>query len=300
MHMNYQRIRYFLAAAENESFSKAAAKSYISPQAFTKQISLLEDELGGVLFHRSSHGSTLTALGQYAYERFSKIDQELTLSTNQIQQFALTKKSQINIGFFSSLPQGNLVTPLITFILGRYPQYRININMVELDEGKLMLLNGQLDLLFTNTHEEDDWDGYEMQVFSSHLAKVVVSLLHPWSMKDSVTIQDLSQETFLKMHMPDSHYLLPVQNSFFSNVPCKEVEECNNFNTLMALLFQGKGFAVFPAAFAHMDQAKIKFFDYPNRDFWFHTALLYKKEGISPDLLSLTNDICQEFDLHQL
>ena len=45
--MIYQRIKYFLKAAEYGSFSKAAAQMYVSPQALTKQIALLENEIGG-------------------------------------------------------------------------------------------------------------------------------------------------------------------------------------------------------------------------------------------------------------
>ncbi|MCR4843003.1 MAG: LysR family transcriptional regulator [Eubacterium sp.] len=295
--MNYQRIRYFLHAAKTGSFSKAAAEAFVSAQALTKQIRLLEEDLGGELFVRSSQGVTLTTLGEYAYEKLSKIDNELTETFGQIRRHAGDNKLQINIGFFSSLPQGKLVSPLITFILGRYPQYRININMVELDEGKEMLFRGQLDMLFTNTHQEDDWTGYEMRTFTVQPAKVIVSLLHPWAVRDTIDADDMKQEVFLKMNMDSTHYKMPEAQTFYANIPCKYVQECHNFNTLLALLQQGKGFAVFPEAFAHMEQSQIKTFDYPGGELMFRTALLYEKGGMSKELRQLVEDITTEFDL---
>ena len=63
--MIYQRIRYFLKAVETESFSKAAVQMFVSAQALTKQISLLEEELGDKLFERSPQGVKLTQYGAY-------------------------------------------------------------------------------------------------------------------------------------------------------------------------------------------------------------------------------------------
>lgn len=86
--MFYQRIRYFLKAAESGSFSKAADQMFISAQALTKQIGLLEDELGGKLFVRSYKGITLTPLGEYAQLKFKKIDQELNGTVEELRQQA--------------------------------------------------------------------------------------------------------------------------------------------------------------------------------------------------------------------
>ena len=58
--MDYQKIKYFLTAAESKSFSEAARKCFVSPQALTKQITLLEEELGVTLFIRSKKNIVLT------------------------------------------------------------------------------------------------------------------------------------------------------------------------------------------------------------------------------------------------
>ena len=54
----------FLKVAELGSFNKAADALYITPPAVTKQINLLEEDLGVTLFVRSHRGLKLTPAGQ--------------------------------------------------------------------------------------------------------------------------------------------------------------------------------------------------------------------------------------------
>lgn len=57
-------LRIFCAAAQAGSFRQAAAHLGISPQAVTRAVKSLEDELGEVLFHRNTRRVHITAYGQ--------------------------------------------------------------------------------------------------------------------------------------------------------------------------------------------------------------------------------------------
>ena len=62
--MNRNQLRYFVAAAESRSFTKAADQFFISQTAVTQQIRLLEESLGCELFDRSTRPVRLTPAGQ--------------------------------------------------------------------------------------------------------------------------------------------------------------------------------------------------------------------------------------------
>lgn len=298
--MLYQRIRYFLQASEAGSFSKAAEQMFVSAQALTKQIGLLEEEVGGRLFERSPQGVSLTHLGEYAQQKFSKIDQDLTDTMMELKLRAGDKKERVNIGIFSALPQESLVTPLVSFMLGTFKNYQIGLNLIDLHEGRKLLLDGKIDMLLTNTHEEDKWDGCRCLSFGEYEAKVIVSLLHPWAVKDRITVEDMRKETFLKMDMGYGYYTVPQESSFYENIPCKNIQKVANFDTMYALLQQGGAFAVFPLAFVNMDRAKIKCFDFPERKFLFHTALIYNPDSSLRDLNNLVEEIEEEFELTEV
>lgn len=295
--MIYQRIRYFLTTCETKSIKKAADRLYISAPALTKQISILEEELGGKLFERTPKGVTLTMFGEYAMTKFAHLDNEFQLTMESVKLRAKEKKPRVNIGIFSSLPQDKLVSPFVSILLTQFPEYQINLNMVDLEQGRHLMMDNQLDMLLTNSHEEDDWGNLKKLSFASFPAKVVVSLLHPWAVKNSVSEEDLKQDTFLKMHIEGSNYTLPDKDAFYNNIPCKNVYEVSNFHTLFTLLMQGNAFAVIPEAFTQRERAQIKCFDYPGRDFWFHTALIYNPESILSGVSNIAKCISEEFEL---
>ncbi|WP_330251957.1 LysR family transcriptional regulator [Nocardia sp. NBC_00565] len=66
-------LRYFLAVAEELSFTHAAERLYLSQPALSKQIRALERHLGTLLFTRDRQQVTLTPVGEalvpHAYMR---------------------------------------------------------------------------------------------------------------------------------------------------------------------------------------------------------------------------------------
>lgn len=63
MEIDFTRLRYFVAVADELHFKRAADRLMITPPPLSKQIKLLERELGGPLFERNYHEVQLTPLG---------------------------------------------------------------------------------------------------------------------------------------------------------------------------------------------------------------------------------------------
>lgn len=295
--MIYERVSYFLKTAEYGSFSKAAKELYISPQALTKQIDVLEEELGQTLFERNSKGVSLTNFGRFAQEKLTIAQENYEQALSQVIEAAKNDKPRINIGVFAALPQEEIVAPLVTYMLANYTDYQIALELIELEEGREKLLKGKLDLLLTNTHEEDEWPNCECYSYGETTAQVLVSLNHPWAIQNAITIDDMKSQDFLKMDMGKTNYKVPVQNSFYENIPCKRVIKVANFNTLLTLLSQGNAFAVAPMVFSNADQAHIKHFEYPDKTIQFRTALIYNTKNRIHPLDKIVAELVDEFDL---
>src|SRR4029450_13503814 len=67
--MELRHLRYFVAIAEEGSFSSAAERLWVAQPGLSTQIRRLEAELGGKLFIRHTRGGDLTAAGEAFLER---------------------------------------------------------------------------------------------------------------------------------------------------------------------------------------------------------------------------------------
>lgn len=295
--MEFQRIRYFLKAAKTQNFSQAAKEMYISPQALTKQITLLEQELGVKLFERSTRHVKLTETGLFAEGRFSQVEHMLNEAVEQVKEFGLNYSGKFRVGFFASLPRSELVTPVLNLILANLPNSHIELRMLDLTEIRSEFMDGKLDLAFTNVHSEEDWGNSRKLVFCNVPAQVAVSLYHPWAMKSELTKEDMEQETFLKLgcHNPYRKEIGPA--GFYDHIPCKDTALFPDFNTMLTMLTQGKGFALFPRAFHADKDEKLKYFSVPGCSIWFQTAVFYHSEESETKILQMIQLLKEEFSL---
>jgi DNA-binding transcriptional LysR family regulator len=62
--VDLRHLRSFLAVAEEASITRAAARMYLTQQALSRQIQVLERSLGATLLVRTSRGVMLTAAGE--------------------------------------------------------------------------------------------------------------------------------------------------------------------------------------------------------------------------------------------
>ena len=126
--MNSTQVNCFLEAAKQKSFSKAAAKLFISQPTFSRNISMMEAELGLTLFHRNSfHGIELTEAGEIMQEAISSAKKEMLAAHEKARQAEMNTQLSLSFG----LLEGQLLDgPLEELICGfrmSYPNIAISI-----------------------------------------------------------------------------------------------------------------------------------------------------------------------------
>ncbi len=71
--MEMQEIRYFLALCDSLNFRRAAGKCNVNQPALSRAVRKLEQELGGLLFHRAPQQVALTSLGRLVRPQLEEI-----------------------------------------------------------------------------------------------------------------------------------------------------------------------------------------------------------------------------------
>lgn len=143
--INFLNLEYFLVAAEELNFTKAARRLYISQQSLSNHISNLEKEFDILLFNRTTP-LTLTYAGRALKARSKQlldIKDETYRELSDIKDFST---GQISIGV--SHTRGRAILPaILPAYKEKFPNIELKLlegNSSELDQA---LIHGEVDLI---------------------------------------------------------------------------------------------------------------------------------------------------------
>lgn len=145
--MTLQQMRYFIAVAQNLSFSKAAQQNFVSQTAVSQQIKLLEEELCTQLLQRTRHSVTLTSAGQVFYEYAGRIVDLAEDAVRRTQAAASESGSPLEIGIMSGMEDLPVLEKLLLF-KERHPAVPLHFQLIEFPEAKKKLQQKKIDLAF--------------------------------------------------------------------------------------------------------------------------------------------------------
>lgn len=141
--MTLKQLTYFLAIANEGSFLKAAQTVFVAQSALSHQMSLLEEELGSSLFHRTKRGVSLTQAGELLQAHARSILRQVDDAKSSIASLSDTPAGRVIVGIPHSVSNA-LALPLYQRIQAEMP--RIELELTEELTGNLVrqLHAGQL------------------------------------------------------------------------------------------------------------------------------------------------------------
>ncbi len=143
--MDTHRLRSFLHVAELGSLSKAAQRLHVSQPALSRQIQLLEDEIGAQLFHRTGRGMTLTAAGR----TLSTQGRDLLSQMDQLRRALADEAKQISGRVRIAIPPSLgvlLPAEVLKTLQDEHPQIEVQVIIALSGAVADALSRGQLDL----------------------------------------------------------------------------------------------------------------------------------------------------------
>lgn len=124
--MKIRQIEYFLEVEKTLNITKAAQNMYVSQTAVTKQLQLLEEELGFALFSRENKRVQLTDGGAFFKEEAIQLMNQYRLTKQKVSAYRSGEAGRLNIGFIKNMDENILISYLTAFKT-RYPEMEVNL-----------------------------------------------------------------------------------------------------------------------------------------------------------------------------
>lgn len=191
--MELRQMKTFVAAAQLESFSRAARRLGYSQSAVTVQMRLLEEELGVRLFDRLGKRVALTAQGK----RFLKQSIKILMEVNEAKELAAEDgelENPLHIGTLESLCSAKL-PQVLRYFRSHHPRVPIKITTAEPARLYEMLDQNLLDVIYLldRARFQPEWE----KVMEKREPVVFVASSSYWKNRPRrVRIQELVREPF--------------------------------------------------------------------------------------------------------
>lgn len=152
--MDLRQLRYFVAVARERNFTRAAQILNIAQPPLSRQIQLLEEELGVPLIIRKSRPVKLTDAGRLLYEQALQVLGRVEQMRDATRRVGLNQNSVLSIGFVASTLYGGLPS-LVRKLRQRAPE--LDIQLLELVSIQQIpaLKEGRIDIGFGRLRHSD-------------------------------------------------------------------------------------------------------------------------------------------------
>ena len=121
-----KHLKTFIIVADSGSFLKASVKLYVSANAITKQINLLESDLGIKLFTRSRQGLALTEQGRLIYEEAKNLIHHSEAVIRKAKEMDHQVDYRIRLGV-SLMNSGNILLEQWNKASSLYPNLKLEV-----------------------------------------------------------------------------------------------------------------------------------------------------------------------------
>ncbi|MGK9066149.1 LysR substrate-binding domain-containing protein [Stutzerimonas chloritidismutans] len=146
--MDFRQLRYFVAVAEELSFSAAARRLHISQPPLSMQIKAMEDELGAPLLKRTNRRVELTQAGQLLLDEARRALAQLDHAGDVVRQAVRGDLGAIRIGFTASVPMYDAFPAMLSRYQTQHPGVRTLLTHLSTAEQLRALADKTLDVGF--------------------------------------------------------------------------------------------------------------------------------------------------------
>ncbi len=204
---------YVYEVWKERSFSKAAARLYISQPSLSAKIKRIEERLGAVIFDRSTSPLRLTEFGEAYLQAITEVMGIERRIENQINDMNTLRSGTLSIGA-SNVFAAYVLPPIIARFKSRFPNVQIRLiegNTATLEE---LLSTNEIDVVLDNNHYDSEL--YEKMEYANERILLAVPSAFPACLSAApyaLSLASIESRAYL------DEGVAPVPLSLFREVP---------------------------------------------------------------------------------
>jgi len=240
--MELRHLKYFVAVAEEQNITRAAARLHVSQPPLSRQIHDLEEELGVTLFERGPKAVTLTKAGKLFLPEARAVLQRAEEAVRSVQTIHVR---ELNVGYAPSPTLEVLPAALRLF---RKVEPEVQVLLHDLSSGEMLagLSDETLDLALLVIDHTRTSPGLHVERLTEFPMGVLLPLDHPLSQAKAIKIGEIASEDFVaysEKEYPDYHKFL---NRLFQPTKRKPriATEVDGAASLTTAVSSGRGIAI--------------------------------------------------------
>lgn len=257
--MELRHLRYFVAVAEEENITRAAARLHISQPPLSRQIRDLEESLGLELFHHGPKNVRLTEGGRLFLAEARAVLRRAEEAVQTAKAIAAGHGAAIHVGFAPSL-----TVQLLPAALRRFqevePGIRVKLHDLSTQEMVEGLRERRLDAAMLIRASPRVMRPFEFHELARFDICVAVNPSHPLARLRKVSVRQVAQERLIAYSVagyPEYHAWLA---DLFGKVGASAMigEEHESSTSLIASVEAGRGVALVQEGFECLSGPRLK------------------------------------------
>jgi DNA-binding transcriptional LysR family regulator len=280
--MNLVQIEYFNSVAKHLNFTSAAKCLFVTQPSLSKQIALLERELGVSLIYRNKHTVRLTQAGQVLQKEFEKINILIDRAMEKVRLTGRGSEGNLSLGCLETINVDMFFPDLVNKFLSLYPKVKISIERGGFRNLREKLQDGFFDIIFTLSSDLQNYRDLSIKKIHKRKACIVMSNKNKLAEHETILLTDLSAEPFITLSQYESPGISSNALKTAKAYGFNNIKLVHNVETLLSNLELGFGFSLLDRSIGEHRRNSFKFFDLPEHEVVFYVVCASKKDNLNP------------------
>jgi DNA-binding transcriptional LysR family regulator len=279
-----RQLKYFVAAAEELHFARAADRLNVAQSALSVQIQRLEKQLGVRLLDRNKRQPvSLTDAGRLFYAEAVAALRHIERA-DQVGRLAASGLAGIvRLGFVASGATSGVLSGMLRSFHSSHPDVRINVLPMETPRQFEALDTGEIDVGIVRPRRRYP-SGIVAKVVQTEQLMLAMSDVHPLATRRKLTAHDLKGQSFISPQFDEEEGFVEVLEALgiAGGFEASLDYRVQDFISGLSLASAGYGIAVVPESMSIFNQPGLCY--KPIADFLFsvHLALASRRRELSP------------------